>query len=174
MPRPTLLLLLLSLTAPASAQNLFQISPGGPTLWVSLDTVGTPATFAASPIVIYRHLVQIYETLKIPVLLKDSTNWRMGHTGSALKGIGGQRMSSWLGCGVGMTGPFADTQRVIIAVVSQVKPVGKDSSVVRTGIFANAFDVAQGSRTPKQCLTTGQLELRVQTMLGERLAGGGS
>ena len=167
------LLLLLTITGSATAQRGFQITPGGPTLWVSLDTVGTPATFAAPPIVVYRHLVQIYESLKIPVLLKDSTNGRMGHPGSALKGIGGKRMSAWLGCGVGMTGPYADTQRVIIAIVSQVWSAGKDSSTVRTGIFANAFDVAQGSREPKQCLTNGQLEFRIETMLGERLAGGG-
>ena len=174
MPRVTVLLLLvLTITGPASAQHGFQISPGGPSLWVTLDTVGTPATYAASPIAVYRHLLQIYESLKIPVLLKDSTNGRMGHPGSSLKGIGGKRMSAWLGCGVGMTGPYADTQRVIIAIVSQVKPAGRDSSAVRTGVFANAFDVAQGSRVPKQCLTTGQLELQIQTMLGERLAAGG-
>ena len=168
------LLLVLTVAGPATAQRGFQITPGGSTLWVTLDTVGTPFTYAATPIVVYRHLVQVYETLKIPVLLKDSTNGRMGHTGSALKGIGGKRMSTWLGCGVGLTGPFADTQRVIIAIVSQVYPAGKDSSTIRTGLFANAFDVAQGSREPKQCISNGQLELRIQTMLGERLAGGGS
>ena len=168
-----LLLLILTVTSPGTAQRGFQITPGGPTLWITLDTVGAPATFAAPPGVIYRHLIQIYESLKIPVKLRDSANGRMGHPGSALKGIGGNRMSAWLGCGVGMTGPFADTQRVIIAIVSQVWPAGKDSSTIRTGVFANAFDVAQGSREPKQCLTTGQLEFRIHTMLGERLATGG-
>jgi hypothetical protein len=165
--------LLLATGIPATAQQgRFQITPGGPTLWVSIDTVSTPYTFAAPAKTVYRNLLEVYKTLKIPIQLDDSANGRMGHSGSALRDIGGRRMSTWLGCGVGMTGPYADTQRVIIAVVTQVRAMGADSSVIRTGVFANVFDVAQGSRTPKQCLTTGQLEMRIQTLVGERLAAG--
>lgn len=154
----------------AQVERSFTIRPGGRVMYVSLDTVDTPTAFAGNPFRVHRALVKVYQALKIPLGINDSMIGQVGQTGMPLRSIDGKRMSTWVGCGTGMTGPYADIHRVTAAIVSWVYAKG-DSSVVRTGVFAGAVDVAEGSSSlPKPCATTGLLEERIRTLLREELA----
>jgi hypothetical protein len=163
----------------AQAQNnnavsrSFDIQPFGRRMHVSLDTVDTPTHFSGSPFKVYRALTSVYESLKIPLNITDSIRGHIGNSGVPLRNIDGKRMSAFLGCGSGMTGQYADIHRVTVAVVSWVQPRGRDSSTVRTGVFAGAVDRAEGSSSlPRPCSTTGMLEERIRTLLREKLAAG--
>jgi hypothetical protein len=84
-------------------------------------------------------------------------------------------MSTWVRCGEGMTGSYADIHRVTISVISWVQAVTLDSAVVRTGVFGGAVDVAEGSgQMPRQCATTGLLEDLLRTRLQQLLAAAGN
>ena len=160
----------------AQAQNYavdrnFEIRPAGRAMHVSLDTVDTPTHFRGSPFRVYRALAAVYEGLKIALNITDSIRGHVGNTGVAMRNIDGKRMSTFVGCGSGMTGQYADIHRVTLAVVSWVQPRGRDSSTVRTGVFAGAVDRAEGSSSmPRACATTGVLEERIRVLLREKLA----
>ena len=174
--RLMLLGLLLGPNVGAQAQNYavdrhFEIRPAGRAMHVSLDTVDTPTHFRGSPFRVYRALAAVYEGLKIPLNITDSIRGQVGNTGVPMRTIDGKRMSNYVGCGSGMTGQYADIHRVTVAVVSWVQPRGRDSSTVRTGVFAGAVDRAEGSSSlPRACSTTGILEERIRVLLREKLA----
>lgn len=174
--RLVLLMLMFGAGPAAQAQNNnavsrnFEINPVGRAMHVSLDTVDTPTHFRGSPFQVYRALAAVYEGLKIPLNLTDSIQGHIGNTGVPLRTIGGKRMSTYVGCGSGMTGQYADIHRVTMAVVSWVQPRGRDSATVRTGVFAGAVDRAEGSSSmPRACSTTGLLEERIRVLLREKL-----
>ena len=172
-----LLTLMLGAGSAAQAQNNnaiardFELRPAGRAMYVSLDTVDTPTNFAGSPLRVYRALAAVYEGLKIPLNVTDSIRGHVGNTGVPIRTIDGKRMSNYVGCGSGMTGQYADIHRVTLAIVSWVQPRGRDSSTVRTGVFAGAVDRAEGSSSlPRACATTGLLEERIRVLLREKLA----
>ena len=139
------------------------------TTWIRMDTVGTWVLVPGSPADVYRNVRSVYKTLKLEAPLVDSTSGILGNPGFQHTGaLAGQRMSSWIGCGEGMTGPNADSWRITMALLSSVERAGKDTTRLRTVIVATAQNLAQGGRTPTPCTTTGQLEgqihSRVQAM----------
>ena len=131
----------------------------GPTVWIRMDTVSTWLLVPGNPADVYRKVRSVYETLKLKAPLVDSTSGIVGNPGFQHTGaLAGQRMSAWIGCGEGMTGPNADSWRITMALLSSVEGAGKDTTRLRTVIVATAQNLAQGGRTPTQCNTTGQLE----------------
>lgn len=168
----SLLLLIPGGTAQLAAQQrVFEIRPAGRVMYVSLDTVDTPAGYQAAPLTVYRALREVYRSLDIPVTFQDSVTGRLGNLGTPMRRIAGKRMSTWVRCGEGMTGSYADIHRVTISVISWVQAVTLDSAVVRTGVFAGAVDVAEGSgQMPRQCATTGLLEDLLRSRLQRLLA----
>ena len=113
--------------------------------------------------------VQVFKALKIKTDLLDSTRAEVGNLNLVeSRTFAGQRMSSWLRCGEGMTGPNADTWRIYMAVVSGVERARDDSSRVRTLIAATARNMAGGSSNPVRCATTGMFEI----MVGQRIVAG--
>ena len=164
------LVLALGAGSGVAAQQGVAIRPGR-MMYVSLDTVDTPTVFPGTGASVYRKLIEVYRALKIPISLYDSTTGKVGNIGVNLRSIDGQRMSTWLGCGVGLTGPNADMHRVTASIISWVQPRGRDSAVVRTGVFAGVTNMAEaGSSLPRPCDTTGRLEERIRTLLRRRLA----
>jgi hypothetical protein len=132
------------------------------TTWLRMDTVTTWVLVGGSPPDVYRRARKTYESLKIKVNHADSMTGLVGNTGFNHTGaIGGRRMSSWVSCGEGMTGPNADTWRVTLAVITWVEPITGDTSKVRTTVMASARNLAEGSRIPSPCVTTGQMEAEI-------------
>jgi hypothetical protein len=168
----TVLLLMAGGTAQLAAQQrVFEIRPAGRVMYVSLDTVDTPAGYQAGPLTVYRALREVYRLIDIPVTFQDSVTGRLGNLGTPMRRIAGKRMSTWVRCGEGLTGSYADIHRVTISVISWVQAVTLDSAVVRTGVFGGAVDVAEGSgQMPRQCATTGLLEDLLRTRLQQLLA----
>ena len=132
------------------------------TTWLRMDTVTTWVMVAGSPGDLFQRARQAYETLKIKVNHADSLTGLVGNTGFNHTGaLGGRRMSSWIACGEGLAGPNADSWRITLAVMTWVEPMSADSSKLRTTVMATARNLAEGSRIPIPCATTGQMEHQI-------------
>ncbi len=168
---PTRLAILaaLAVSVPAAAQTGTKLTAFGPTIWVRMDTVGTWVLVPGSTREVYNKTVYAYTTLKIKTNLADSLTGLIGNTGFNHTGsLAGQRMSFWIRCGEGLTGPNADTWRISFAVLSAVERVTRDTTRLRTLVVATARNLAEGSATPMFCTSSGQMEeainLKVQSM----------
>ncbi len=119
------------------------------------DSIGAP------PARVHAALVDAFRQLGIPTEIVNpdigqvaNTQFRPGRE------LAGTRLSRFLLCGETLTGPRADNDRVLMAVVSDVKPLGAGSSRIETRAFAIAIDVTgTGGRTA--CSSTGELEQRL-------------
>ena len=164
------LTLLAGIPGPLVAQQdrVVIVVPGKITRVVT-DTSGVPIEYDVRPGLVYDAVRKVYAELKIPLTLDDSTTGEIGNlkfyrTGS----LGGSQLSSYVSCGSGVTGPYADQYRVYMALRSIVAPAGSGSRL-RTVLFAAAMDVSQGARQAMPCESNGRLEILIGKMVQRRL-----
>jgi hypothetical protein len=170
--RSTLLFLLLAgLGGPLSAQRerVVIVIPGQITRVVT-DTMGTPIAYDAPPRLVFQALVKAYESLDVPVTLKDSVEGKVGNLKFHKSGrLGGQQISAFLSCGDGVTGPNADSYRVYMALRSVVVPSGENGSILRSTLFGGAMNVAEGARQAMPCESNGRFEILIGKLVQARL-----
>lgn len=170
---PTRLLVLAALaTVPTlSAQQGTPLKIAGPTIWVRIDTVGTWVLVPGSTNQVYHATSEAYKALKIKIDMVDSLTGQIGSAGFTQTGaFAGNRMSAWIRCGEGMTGPNADTWRVSMAILSGVERVTKDTARVRTVVVASARNMTGGSSSPMMCTSSGRLEEKINLQVQAQAA----
>lgn len=157
-------LLLLALPSVLAAQKGVQLKLAGPTIWVRLDTINTWAMVPGAPMAVFGKARQALKDIKLNLNVLDSVAGMVGNSGFLLSGsFAGRRMSSWIRCGEGITGPNADSWRISMAILSAVEPGSKDSTRLRTIVVASARDVSGGSAQQMICTSSGQLEEVINT-----------
>jgi len=153
---------MLGLAPSLSAQKGTQLKIAGPTVWVRIDTVGTWVLVPGSTNEVYRTASETYKALKISIDMVDSLEGLIGSTGFQQTGsFAGNRMSAWVRCGDGITGPNADTWRVYLAILSGVERVTKDTTRLRTVVVASARNMTGGASPPMMCTSSGRLEEKI-------------
>jgi hypothetical protein len=133
---------------------------------VITDTTGTayPVPFPAGRV--YTAMLAAFDELKIPADIRDSTGGRVETNVFHRRGdLGGKQISTYLGCGDGITGPYADSYRVYMIVMTTIEPKGPDQSTVRTVLLGGAVNVAEGARQPMACESTGRWEIRLHKLV---------
>ena len=172
--RYTLLIpLALLATAPLAAQRTrtVVVVPGQMTQVVT-DTLGTPYTVPFPPARAYTALLAVFKDLKIPADVKDSATGVVESNVFHRRGdLGGKQISTYLGCGDGVTGPNADSYRVYMVVMSRIEPKGDNASTIRTVFLAGAVSVSEGARQPMACESTGRWEIRLHKEVVAKAAG---
>lgn len=173
MKAPSLVLLALLAVPPLAAQRTrtVVVVPGQLTEVVT-DTMGTPydVPFPASRV--WPAVLAAYGELKIPAEVKDSGLGRVESNVFHRRGdLGGKQMSTYLSCGDGITGPYADTYRVYMVAMTTVTPKDAENSTIRTIFLAGAVNVTEGARQPMACESTGRLEIRLHTIIMRKSAG---
>ena len=109
--------------------------------------------------------------LKIPRSLADSARGVIGNVRFATSGsMGGERLSRFLHCGVGLSGENADYWRVTLAVVAFVSPVSERTSRVGVAVTGSSQDMGGAYKEPLPCATSGMLEGRIVGRLRELAA----
>src|SRR5262245_39065464 len=104
-------------------------------------------------------LADVYEDLPVPLDFADPRGYRAGNTHFVTRSsIGSRRLSTFLRCGVGPAGPLADSHRITMQVLTELKPVSSDTTMVFTQVNAVSSSVNGSSRAPVTCATTGALE----------------
>jgi len=173
MKSPSLLLLAVLAAAPLAAQRsrTVVIVPGKLTEVIT-DTMGTAYEVPYPPARVFSALVAVFDELKIPADVKDSAGGRVESKVFYRRGdLAGKQISTYLSCGEGITGPYADSYRVYMTAMATVAPKGEHGSTIRTVFLAGAVNVADGARQPMACETTGRLEIRLHKLLVQRAAG---
>jgi hypothetical protein len=118
-------------------------------------------SIAAPPDRAFAALVNAFRDLGIPTeIIRHSTRQVSNTQFGVGRELAGTRLSQLLRCGETLTGPRADIDRVLMSVVSQVRPLGAGSSSVATHVIGVATD-AGGTGRRSACSSTGELERRL-------------
>ncbi len=168
------LLSLVAITAsPLTAQKsrTVVVVPGQMTQVIT-DTIGTAYDVPFPSAKTYAAVLAAFTELKIPAEVRDSADGRVETNIFHRRGdLGGKQISTYLGCGDGITGPYADSYRVYMIVMTTIEPKGADRSTIRTVLLGGAVNVAEGARQPMACESTGRWEIRLHKLVLARAAG---
>jgi hypothetical protein len=170
---PALLALALVSAAPLAAQRsrAVVVVPGQITTIVT-DTMGTIYDVPFAPARTYKAVLDAFSSLKIPAEVTDSSKGRVESNVFHRRGdLGGKQISTYLSCGDGQTGPYADSYRVYMVAIVTVEPKAENRSTIRTVFLGGAVAVAEGARQPMACESTGRLEIRMHKLVLQKAAG---
>jgi hypothetical protein len=119
-----------------------------------------PVAVTAPPDKMLAALRAAYADLGIEVKLWDPPNGEVGNKNfTKMYRLAGSPLSAYVGCGLTPNGQAADSYRVTLSVVSQVRPAGGGSTVL-TSLSAFAEDLAS-SKGSISCETRGILEQKI-------------
>lgn len=139
---------------------------------LSLDSAATtPETIPAGHEVTRAATIAVLEALTIPVTTNDPVGL-IGNAGfTRLRRLGNERLSKYVDCGVGQSGPQADTWRVTMAVMVWIESTGAAESRMRMALVAGAQDLDPGARRSARCGSTGALEVLLLERILTQVAG---
>jgi hypothetical protein len=123
----------------------------------SLDLPGSPWRALEA-------LAGAYKELGIPVTVADTAPiHRIGNARfMRMRRLNDVVLSQLVRCGEDINGSRADRDRIVMSVLSEVRPQGADSSRVVTRLTATAQDTQSGtSGADRPCTSTGVLESRL-------------
>ena len=107
---------------------------------------------------VHAALVTAYRDAGIPVEIENAATGQVANTQFRVgRELARARLGRLLRCGETLTGSRADTDRISMAVVSTVKPLGAGASSVETRVIAVATDTG-GTGGRSVCYSTGELE----------------
>jgi hypothetical protein len=158
--------------APLAAQRTRTVIvvPGQLTTIVT-DTMGTRYDVPFSPGRTYAAVLGAFADLKLPAEVKDSAAGRVETNVFYRHGdLGGKQISTYLSCGEGVSGPYADEDRIYMMAMVTVEPKGTNGSTIRTIFLGGAVAVSEGARQPMECRSTGRLELRLHKLVVQKAA----
>ena len=124
-------------------------------------------TVPASPTAVWGVLASVFDRLEIDVSYVDASAGVMGTEGYRARRIEGVRLSRWLDCGLGPLRPVADSHQITLAVMVQLLP-GERGTTVQTTVDASARDRSQSSGS-LHCVSHGRLEQRIPELVMEQL-----
>lgn len=116
---------------------------------------------------LWPRLLDAYLTLDIPIARVNGDEHVVVGARFRATRIDGERLSTFVNCGQGMTGrPNADTHTVTLTVGSTLKP-GSDpqQTVISTRVEATAESRATAA-DPFSCASRGRLETMIAEMIG--------
>jgi hypothetical protein len=124
----------------------------------------------APPAKVFTALNSVYGDLGIDVKLSDPTSGQIGNRNFVkTHRLAGEPISSYVDCGLTVTGLAADNYRVTMSLVSQVTARDGGSNV-ETWLTAGARDLAT-STGDISCVSKGTLETKVNQLVLQRMGG---
>lgn len=117
---------------------------------------------------VWEALQGVYRELEIPVTEVEAASGRIGNESFRPRRIAGQRMSAYLDCGMGLTGPNADRHDVTMTLYTTVQPVvGGTQLFTEVDAWARPRAV---TGAPLHCTSTGRLEDLFEERIARRLS----
>lgn len=145
------------------------LSSSSPTIEVRNDASFAEFTLPARLTAVWGTLPAVFEQLGIEPTYVDAGQGRIGNARYTRTRIERQPMSTYIECGSGLTGPYADAYEVTLSLLVSVVPGGQLGTVVRTNVDAFATQRSANS-TSIHCTSRGALERRIRALIEERLA----
>jgi hypothetical protein len=156
----------------ASAQD-FRVKvtlPGGNRLPIALDTIGAPYELDFPKSKVFSAFSEAFTDLEIPI---ENRDYSLGVIGNATLQIraffAGSQLSRYAECGLGATGPNANSWKVHMAVIAFIDSIGPTKTRVRVAMTAGAADPAGATKESTMCGTTGVLEDKLSARAAKRL-----
>ena len=137
---------------------------------VALDTIAVRSEFAAPRLEAFQVTAAVMETeLKLELKVRDSTAGIVGNMEMVkMRSLGRTQLSRYVSCGMGMTGPNADSYRVFLALIAFVDTVPDKGVRLGVSLAAAAQDLQGSSKQPVKCSSTGALELQIRKSVAAR------
>jgi hypothetical protein len=128
---------------------------------VLMDTLRQDHALKAAPEKVYEAALRAFADLGIPTGRTDGTKGIIGSERfERMTSLAGSPMSRAFECGRSPAGPYADSFRLEIAVVAWVAPLAGGTNLGLATI-ASGRDISGVGRNPKECASTGALELKL-------------
>lgn len=122
---------------------------------------------------VFAALAGVYNELKIPLDIRDSTKLMVGNVKFYRRSdFGGKSLAAYLECGQDINGIFAEIYRISMSMVTFLTPAEGDEISVRTIVFATAVDIPRPPPNTAECGSTGELERRIYQMTLKALGKG--
>lgn len=136
-----------------------------------LDTLNIEYELAAPPARVIEGVARVMAQWKLPVPVRDSVAGVVGTPEvKRTRVLAGERMSRFMYCGEGMTGGYADTYQVTVALLVLTDPLPAGGTRTRVGFAAGARDLQAGNmRDPVICQTNGALERKLVEAVAKEL-----
>jgi len=142
-------------------QSRWNLLRGSEALWVGAAVSMPPEEALA-------RLPAVYDSLGMTPDIRHPEEGVVGKSRFNPRRIDGDRMSTFLDCGYGVTAqPYADAYDVFMALQTQVADDGSGGSLVETVIAAEA-DPRETRGDPVRCTTEQELEKRIVKALRDR------
>lgn len=130
------------------------------------------ANIAAAPSKVFEAAKAVYEEIGVPPGTHDPATGRIGNTDFwKQRRLGNEPLSGYLNCGEGFTGPYANTYRIYISLLTTVRPDGKGGSDVETMFTAQAQNMEGSSGDRIGCGSTGRLEEKIRKAIILKVGG---
>jgi hypothetical protein len=137
---------------------------------ILMDSLGTPTELDAPGKQVFAAVIAAYTDLKIPIEIRDSLGGLVGNLRLIQRGsFARDRMSRWFECGSGLSGPYADTYRVNIAIVTFIDVLTPKRTRIRTAIAAAGKNIEGTSSDAVRCASRGDLEARITNLVSSHL-----
>lgn len=155
----------------APRQQAIFTSPQTGTL-MSEAARATKTEIDAPPATVWLAVKKVYADLEIPVTLENPPGHQLGNPKfNKSRQMGGQRMTDFVDCGSGLTGPNAASFRIFMSSLTDVIADGKGGTTLQTTFTASGQDVTGGSSDRIPCGSSGRFEMlilnRVKAALGK-------
>ncbi|MBM4184107.1 MAG: hypothetical protein FJ207_07740 [Gemmatimonadetes bacterium] len=144
---------------------------GGPAVEVRNEASSAEFSVPVGLPTVWGTLPAIFEQLGIEPTFVDAAQGQIGNPRYTRSRIERRSMSTYIECGSGLTGPYADAYDVRLSLLVYLSSGGQGISVVRTTV--DAFATARSTNaTAIHCTSKGVLERRIQALVQERVAAG--
>lgn len=125
---------------------------------IERDDPTVATTIHATPQQVWEATEYVYNALGIELTYYEPERQRLGAQEWRARRIGGQRLSRWVDCGVGVGGRYADTWQVRLNVGSVVEAAG-DGAIIYTRVDGYARSMDGSSANDQHCTSLGSLEV---------------
>ncbi len=137
---------------------------------MALDSGAVDVRLPASAGAVFFAARQVFFELKIPTPLADSAQgYLVNGRFIKLRSLAGSPLSTYLNCGVGMTGPNADNFRITMAIAALIDATDANTSRLRLNVLAGAESIEGVSKSAIACGSSGILEDRMLKTIRRKL-----
>ena len=145
-----------------------QLSSSHPTVEVRNEASVYESTLPAPLRSVWGVMPAVFERLQIETNYIDPGAGTIGNGNFRPRRIGGRSLSTFIDCGSGLTGPYANSYAVRMSLLVQLGSAPGGGTTVRTSLDAYAEDRAVSAR-PIHCQSKGELERAIWALIQEML-----
>jgi hypothetical protein len=138
---------------------------------LSEDSRSVSVSLDAPPAKVWSVLPAVYRRLSIPLESVDETSMTIGTRSFTQSRLDGRRTLEWARCGNQGAGPSSGgMMRTRFTILTVVRPASGDRTDLQSTFTGTATPVEGTSTGPVACVSTGDFEQRIRSLVLEEIA----